>query len=257
MGKLKEKIRQYKRLYVKLKSIKPNIEVIEKLSSDGKSKRSALVGYVNFKKRNKRVLQNLEIFKSYIYTINLRSMASWRCLNKLKKDCEIKSFKLPEKKGICEREYPYSIDFLIGVEYFIFSVKSCLDIIAHIVTNLYELNIQKREVNILKIITELKNQERHDNFAKILIGNEKWIADFNKIRVNMTHHSIIRIKSKTEYDVPNKRGIFCKRNIHVKIDEFEIIEKKLPLYFDEISKNKDELIKEFYKWLDGFTITPK
>lgn len=244
-----------KEFYQKLQNAKWDAKPIEKfdMTLDGKvsSQHISRVEYLypSFKEVNIKVprvkfinyfetMENRYLINKYVILPKLREV----CISKKLSAAEIREFWDGKKD-----QFEMTHETIIFAEYFVFSVKSCLDIMSQILNKVYNLGVKETKTDIMNIFEKMVQIAPDDPMTKCLQKHMiEWIQEFNTLRKKMTHHQIINFSQNTNYNPETKSGEYRSHSISVTIDEFSKLQKNLPEYFEDISKSFDELAKDFY-----------
>lgn len=183
----------------------------------------------------------------YFETLENRFQLAKYCLREISKDCEIKtseeiSYRDMRKKA--EIENIIEPQFYILAEYFTFAIKTCLDIMSHVLNILFDLELAARDVEISKIRDKMNN---HTFGILLSEAYYKWISQFNEIRRIMTHHDILRLE--TSIVTEENKTTYYKHRISASSDKYGDISEPLPTYFESIIENFNILLKSFYESL--------
>lgn len=187
---------------------------------------------------------NYVTISGYFETLENRFQLAKYCLREISKDCEIKtseeiSYRDMRKKA--EIENIIEPQFYILAEYFTFAIKTCLDIMSHVLNILFDLELEPKSVEISKIRDKMKN---HTFGILLSEAYDKWLSQFNEIRRIMTHHHILRLE--TSIVTEESKITYYKYMISVSSDKYGEISEPLPIYFESVIENFNILLKSFY-----------
>lgn len=140
-----------------------------------------------------------------------------------------------------------STEFISWIDCFLFQTKSCLDIIAHIINLVYEINLPLNKVNIFSIIDNFPDRS-NPFYLKLKRHRSDWIDQFNKYRKFITHHKLLTTGSK----LSGKRGGIIKLIPHTLPDNPFVYPRTFKLkinlkdFFSNCHKNTLKLILLLY-----------
>jgi len=236
-------------LHEKLKKLKISIKIKKHVKNEryvGERKE-----YIEIIKKNGKQKIPYNKFMGYLNTIGHRFMLSMHCKEEISKHCKnVENLSHKEIKAIVEKhneKINIKPETQIQIEYFIFAIKSCLDIVAQVINLCYELKIDEYEVNIKSIKNNIKNLEENKGLFTLLMEDiDGWISDLKEIRNMMTHHDLLGTSSVLIEDFKEKRNEY--NGLVLKIPEKikDKVNGKLPDYFEGLLDNTHKLLKVFY-----------
>lgn len=145
---------------------------------------------------------------------------------------------------------PLDNKLIANIEFYVFEMKSCLDVVSQLIRITYGLDINKKYMNINTALDKL--QEKNDVFSKYFKEQKDWIKSFCVYRNYITHHMILEPNSSLKMSI-GQPVIFNPyilpddpfSNNKLKHDE----NRSLPSYFEDVFDKVDTLIAEFIKEL--------
>ena len=196
---------------------------------------------------------DIEKLAGYFGTLEKRLNYAEYFLEDIRKKCDSRDLdpgSYEEIRELKQKEDEINPEFMMKVEYVIFSIKTSLENLAHLLNIAYGLNVKPKYVNIMQI---LENED--DWYAETLEGaKDEWLTEFNRVRRRMEHHQLFEPVT-TVIRNPGK-ATYHKRAIKVDFPGTREETYPLPQYLDKVIKNAKNLVDEGFGRLSELYDTP-
>ena len=196
----------------------------------------------------------LKLFQHYINTIRFRTWFAEICLQKIREECDNR-FLSPEDIVEAHKKQendPVNADFVIQVEYFLFAVKSILDVMARIVRD-FE-GFTKLDGGRLQIVEVGNRLPDGTTLKSAITSNLEWINELTDIRKTITHITIARFSSSIIAKPQEKTVEYNRRVLEITKDDLSQKKKKLPDDFNDIFDKLRGFSEQFFTYLNEFEI---
>lgn len=236
-------------LAVSQKPIRKNLSKLE-----GNGEHHWIEDYILFKRGANEKEYPLKLLQHYINTIRFRTFFAEVCLQRIREECDNKLINPEDFAEISKKQEndPVNVDFVIQVEYFLFALKSILDVMARLVRDIEGFNnIGGGRLHILEIRDHLPAGE---NFRNVIHSNADWIDELTDIRKTITHITVARFSSNLKIKPLDKTVEYNRRVLEITKDDLSQKKKKLPEEFDELFKRITNFSEHFYAYLNQFQL---
>jgi hypothetical protein len=114
---------------------------------------------------------------------------------------------------------PQFLEVITPYEYFLYSLRSCVDSFLLEVNRIYDLNIPSSKVNLWRIKKELLRQYSSDELTKhiVVLIQSEWFKYLTKLRNFVAHHTCSSLITSSDYglylpDDPDSSPNTIKKN---------------------------------------------